>query len=253
MTKLLEVRNLTVRYGRVEAVHDLSLDLDRGAVVTVIGANGAGKSTTLNAIIGLIPSDGTIRFGGQDIQTLSTEARVDLGLCIVPEKRELFVTMNVEDNLILGAYSHYRRGTFSAKARLEEVYALFPRLLERRRQIVGTLSGGERQMLAIGRALMAKPRVLMLDEPSLGLAPRLVREIFRVIAELKKSDVSILLVEQNARAALRLADFGYVLDLGTISLSGASRELAADERVALTYLGKSLSGAKSEAALVGKC
>jgi branched-chain amino acid transport system ATP-binding protein len=230
------VEHLSVAYGKVEAVHDVSLVVAPGSIVTVIGPNGAGKTTLLASIIGLLPQRaGSVRYAGVDAAVLSVEERVARGLVLVPEKRELFATMSVADNLELGAFACRRDGRL--RARRDEVYARFPRLADRRAQLAGTLSGGERQMLALGRALMAAPKLLMLDEPSLGLAPLVVREIFTIIAALRASGVSILLVEQNARAALQVADFGYVLETGELALSGPSHELSANPRVAATYLG----------------
>jgi branched-chain amino acid transport system ATP-binding protein len=208
-----------------------------GAIVTVIGPNGAGKTTMLNAVMGLLPARGEVRYEGTPIAKVEVEARVAHGLCLVPERRELFAEMTVADNLTLGAFPRHRRRERGIGADLEAVYARFPRLRERSEQLAGTLSGGERQMLALGRALMAKPRVLMLDEPSLGLAPLIVRDIFRIIADLRRTGVSILLVEQNARAALQVADYGYVLETGEIVLEGPAKELAANPRVVETYLG----------------
>jgi branched-chain amino acid transport system ATP-binding protein len=233
---LLQVERLSVAYGKVEAVHEVSLSVPAGTIVTVIGPNGAGKTTLLSAIIGLLPARGTVRYDGHDAQRLSVEQRVARGLVLVPEKRELFASMSVADNLELGAFAC--RGDGRVSARLDDVYARFPRLADRRGQLAGTLSGGERQMLALGRALMAAPRLLMLDEPSLGLAPLVVREIFSIIATLREGGVSILLVEQNARAALQVADYGYVLETGELALSGASQDLSANPRVAATYLGR---------------
>ena len=233
---LLEVTNLSVAYGKVEAVHDVSLSVAPGTIVTVIGPNGAGKTTLLAAIIGLLPARGGVRYAGDDARALSVEQRVARGLVLVPEKRELFASMSVADNLELGSFAC--RGDARIRARLDDVYTRFPRLRDRRGQLAGTLSGGERQMLALGRALMAGPRLLMLDEPSLGLAPRVVREIFAIIAGLRETGVSILLVEQNARAALQLADYGYVLETGELALSGPSQDLSANPRVAATYLGR---------------
>ncbi len=235
MTTLLEVQDLCVSYGKVEAVHHVSLDVGEGRIVTVIGPNGAGKTTLLAAIMGLLPARGTLRYRDGALGALTVEQRVAAGLVLVPEKRELFASMTVADNLELGAFAARRAG--AAAATLQDVYRRFPRLLERRFQLAGTLSGGERQMLALGRALMARPRLLMLDEPSLGLAPLIVREIFSIIAALKATGVSILLVEQNARAALQIADYGYVLETGDLALEGPSAELAANPRVAETYLG----------------
>jgi branched-chain amino acid transport system ATP-binding protein len=234
---LLQVRGLHAGYGRAEVLTGLDFELPRGSVVTVIGPNGAGKSTTLNALMGLLPARGGIVFDGQDLADTTLEERVMLGLALVPEKRELFGTMPVEDNLVLGGYRPMKLRMPEWRKGLERVYDLFPRLKERRAQLAGTLSGGERQMLAVGRALMAQPKLLMLDEPSLGLAPLVVREIFQIIARLRSEGVSILLVEQNARAALEVADYGYVLETGEISLQGPAVKLATDPRVIETYLG----------------
>ena len=234
---LLEIANLAVTYGKVEAVRDVSLAVPVGSIVTVIGANGAGKTTLLNAAMGLIGADGVIAFDGRNQRGIAVEARVAEGMVLVPERRELFGTLPVEDNLLLGAFRLGKRGAMTES--LDDVYARFPRLKERRKQLAGTLSGGERQMLALGRALMSKPRLLMLDEPSLGLAPQIVRESMRMVAALKESGVSVLLVEQNARAALDIADFGYVMELGKIALEGPAVELARDPRVIESYLGLS--------------
>ena len=232
---ILEVERLCVSYGKVPAVRDVTLRVAAGSVVTVIGPNGAGKTTLLAAIAGLLPSRGTVRCFGDDVANSPVEARVEHGLVLVPEKRELFATMSVADNLRLGAFVRRRDGEVAAT--LAEVYARFPRLAERRGQLAGTLSGGERQMLALGRALMARPRLLLLDEPSLGLAPVIVREIFDIIASLRASGVAILLVEQNARAALQVANHGYVLETGECVLEGPATELAGDPRVIASYLG----------------
>ena len=239
---VLAVEDLHVCYGRVEAVSGVSLTARRGAIVTVLGANGAGKSTLLNALMGVLPaSGGRVAFDGRPLGHLPVEARVGAGISLVPEKRELFATMTVEDNLALGAFR--RRAERGAVAgALAAMFARFPRLKERRRQLAGTLSGGERQMLAMARALMSRPKLLMLDEPSLGLAPLIVRDILRIVAELRETGVTTLLVEQNARAALAVADYGYVLENGTVALEGPSRDLAADRRVVETYLGVSTAG-----------
>ena len=238
---ILEVRDLSVAYGKVEAVTNANLDVGVGQIVTVIGPNGAGKTTLLAAIMGALPANGTargvVRFGGVVETKPSVESMVARGMTLVPEKRELFGEMTVEDNLLLGAFQRYRSGERDHAKTMAEVYALFPRLQERRTQLAGTLSGGERQMLAVGRALMAKPRLLMLDEPSLGLAPRIVREIFHIVVELKRRGVSILLVEQNARAALQIADHAYVLETGEVVLDGPADALATDPRVIESYLG----------------
>ena len=236
--RILDVAGLAVSYGKVEAVRGATLAIDKGQIVTVIGANGAGKTTLLAAIMGLLPSHGRIAFDGNDMAGMEVEDRVQLGLSLVPERRELFGDMTVADNLELGGYIH-RADHEAARKRLAAVYDRFPRLAERRRQLASTLSGGERQMLALGRALMGKPRLLLLDEPSLGLAPLVVREIFRIIASLRDLGVSILLVEQNARAALETADHGYVLENGVISLSGPASKLMHDPRVIGSYLGGS--------------
>jgi branched-chain amino acid transport system ATP-binding protein len=238
---LLQVQGLSARYGKVAALAPTTLAVAAGAIVTVIGANGAGKSTLLNALMGALPPAGSaagrVLYDGADISGLAVERRVTAGISLVPEKRELFGSMSVEDNLLLGGFRRYRAGEPNWRGTLQEVFDLFPRLRERRRQEAGTLSGGERQMLAVGRALMAKPRLLMLDEPSLGLAPRIVREIFHIVAQLRQTGVAILLVEQNARAALQLADFGYVLETGALVLSGPAAELAGNRRVIESYLG----------------
>ena len=235
-TPMLEIGDLHVGYGQVEAVRGVSLNLQPGQIVSVIGPNGAGKTTLLAAAMGLLPSKGVLRFDGQDLHGLDVEARVERGLCLVPEKRELFGELSVLDNLQLGAYARKLRGG-ELRRRLEWVYERFPRMAERRAQRADTLSGGERQMLAVGRALMSSPRLLMLDEPSLGLAPLIVRDILAIVRKLRDDGVSILLVEQNARAALESSDHGYVLETGEIALTGASAELASDPRVQATYLG----------------
>jgi branched-chain amino acid transport system ATP-binding protein len=239
MTTLLEVRDLSVSYGKVEAVHNVSIAVDEGTIVTVIGPNGAGKTTLLAAIMGTLASKGDIRYLGEVVGSLSVEERVGSGLVLVPEKRDLFASMTVADNLELGAFARARRGDRGIARTRDDVYARFPRLHERRSQLAGTLSGGERQMLALGRALMSSPRLLMLDEPSLGLAPLVVREIFNIVSALKATGVSILLVEQNARAALQVSDYGYVLETGELVLEGPSVELASNPKVAATYLGQS--------------
>lgn len=231
---LLDVSDLCVAYGRAEVVHNVSIKVTEGALVTVIGANGAGKTTLLNALMGLLNARGNITFRDKAVAAVSLETRVQQGLCLVPERRELFADMPVEDNLLLGGI---RRSRAERNQTLEQVFAQFPRLKERRQQLAGTLSGGERQMLAMGRALMARPRLLMLDEPSLGLAPRIVRDIFQILTELRASGVSILLVEQNARAALQVADYAYVMELGAITTEGSPSEIAQDSRLVESYLG----------------
>ena len=236
MTALLTVNDLHVSYGKVEAVTGVSLEMQAGQIVTVIGPNGAGKTTLLAALMGLLPSTGESRYEQHDLRALNTEERVRRGICLVPERRELFTEMTVKDNLILGAYTRWSDRA-AVQRDLQDVCARFPRLSERSNQLAGTLSGGERQMLALGRALMAKPRLLMLDEPSLGLAPLIVREIFRIVMGLRELGVSILLVEQNARAALETADHGYVLETGSIVLNGKATDLIHDPRVIASYLG----------------
>ncbi len=236
-TPLLRVKNLHAGYGRAEVLHGITLHADRGSVITVIGPNGAGKSTLLNALMGILPSKGAIEFNGVDVSALTLEERVMLGISLVPERRELFGTMSVEDNLVLGAFRQVRLQNKAWRDQMEVVFNLFPRLKERRTQLAGTLSGGERQMLAVGRALMARPTLLMLDEPSLGLAPLVVKEIFRTIDALRATGVTTLLVEQNARAALETADYGYVLEMGEMALQGPASDLATDSRVIDTYLG----------------
>jgi branched-chain amino acid transport system ATP-binding protein len=240
-TDLLTVQELSASYGGVDALHGVTLRLGPGEIATVIGPNGAGKTTLLNAIMGVIPSRGRVTFAGEVLGLLPVEERLRRGLCLVPEKRELFATMSVADNLELGAYARRSESRAARRASQEEVYELFPRLRERQRQLAGTLSGGERQMLAMGRALMARPRLLMLDEPSLGLAPLIVAEIFRIVAELRRRGTAILLVEQNARAALEVADRGLVLELGSVLLEGPSQVLAQDPRVLGAYLGGSVA------------
>jgi len=234
---LLEVSDLHAGYGRAEVLTGLAFEVPKGHVVSVIGPNGAGKSTTLAALMGILPARGRIVFDGQDLADTTLEERVMLGLALVPEKRELFGSMPVEDNLILGGYRAMKQRVPHWQREIERVYTLFPRLKERRAQLAGTLSGGERQMLAVGRALMSTPKLLMLDEPSLGLAPLIVREIFRIIEQLRAQGTSILLIEQNARAALAVSDHGYVLETGAIALQGPAQQLAADPRIVETYLG----------------
>ncbi|MEW6393546.1 MAG: ABC transporter ATP-binding protein [Pseudomonadota bacterium] len=234
MTRLLSVENAHIAYGKVEAVRGVSLDVNADEIVTIVGANGAGKTTLLNAIMGILPLSGSVVFSGQQISRLDIEDRVAAGLCIVPEHRELFGTMTVEENLQLGGFRVPRAKAASEK---ERVFALFPRLKERRTQLAGTLSGGEQQMLAMGRALMSQPRLLMLDEPSLGLAPLIVADIFRTIGELRQAGVSVLLVEQNARAALEIADRAYVMELGEFIMSGSAKEISGDQGVVASYLG----------------
>jgi len=240
-TPVLEVKNLHVAYGKVEALHGAAIRVGAGQIVTVIGPNGAGKSTMLNAIAGALGANasaqGAVLLRGADVKAWPVEERVAQGMSLVPESRDLFTTMSVEDNLLLGSYTRYKRGEKDWRAQLDVVYDLFPRLRERRTQAAGTMSGGERQMVAVGRALMARPALLMLDEPSLGLAPLIVKEIFRIIVRLKETGVAILLVEQNARAALQAADYAYVLETGDVVMEGPAAQLANDPKVIETYLG----------------
>jgi branched-chain amino acid transport system ATP-binding protein len=236
-TPILKAKLLYAAYGKAQVLHGLNVDVAKGSVITVIGPNGAGKSTFLNCLIGMLPSQGVIEFNGQSINELTLEERVMQGISLVPENRELFSTMTVEDNLMLGGYRQMRLGNTEWRSRIDDVFDLFPRLKERRLQAAGTLSGGERQMLAVGRSLMSRPSLLMLDEPSLGLAPLIVKEIFNIINTLRQTGVSIILVEQNARAALAVADYGYVLEMGEISMQGVASDLAEDPRVIDTYLG----------------
>jgi branched-chain amino acid transport system ATP-binding protein len=237
MAALLDVTDLHAGYGRAEVLTGLNFALAPKQVVSVIGPNGAGKSTTLAALMGILPYRGKVLFDGQDLAGSTLEDRVMLGLALVPEKRELFGTMPVEDNLVLGGYRAMKLRIPNWKREIERVYTLFPRLKERRAQLAGTLSGGERQMLAVGRALMSAPKLLMLDEPSLGLAPLVVRDIFNIIERLRSEGTSILLIEQNARAALAVSDHGYVLETGAFALDGPADALAHDPRVIETYLG----------------
>ena len=239
MTALLAAQNIGVSYGKAEAVRGVGLSIAPGQIVTVIGPNGAGKSSLLLALMGALPAQGEIRFDGLPIAGHSLESRVEAGLSLVPESRALFGEMSVADNLVLGGFGRGRDTRAAARSQLDAVYTLFPRLKERSRQLARTLSGGERQMLAVGRALLGRPRLLMLDEPSLGLAPRIVAEIFRMIVGLRAGGVSILLVEQNARAALQIADYGYVLEHGSVVAEGDAQSLQANPRVVDTYLGAS--------------
>ncbi|MCZ4292242.1 ABC transporter ATP-binding protein [Hoeflea alexandrii] len=234
MSVLLTATDLSVSYGKVVAVHNIAIELPGSGIVTLIGANGAGKSTTLLSLMGVLPAKGKLMFDGIDITKSPVEERVEMGISLVSEKRDLFSSMSVEDNLRLGCY---RRNRSHGGEALEEVFGRFPRLKERRRQLAATLSGGERQMLAMGRALMARPRLLMLDEPSLGLAPLIVRDIFRIVTDLRDSGIAILLVEQNARAALEVASAGYVMELGEITTHGPASELINDRRLIESYLG----------------
>ena len=236
MSAILEVRDLEVSYGSIKALKGVSLSLSEGEIVTLIGANGAGKTTTLRAIMGLVPVlSGEVRYGGEPTRSRPTHRLVREGLVLVPEGRVVFANLSVQENLEMGAYSRRDRGIAGD---FEKVYALFPRLKERLRQTAGTLSGGEQQMLAIGRALMSKPRVLLLDEPSLGLAPIVVHAIFEAIEAIHQAGVPVLLVEQNANAALRHSNRAYVLETGQVALEGTSAEVAANPKVKEAYLGE---------------
>ena len=233
---MLTVENLSVKYGVIQALHEVSLHVEKGEIVTLIGSNGAGKTTTLGALSGLLkPSSGSIKFGERDLLSIAPHERVPAGLVQVPEGRRIFGTMTVTENLDLGAYA--RRDKSQITADLREVYELFPRLAERRKQVAGTMSGGEQQMLAVGRAMMSRPTLLLLDEPSLGLAPLLVKEIFNVISRIRERGVTVLLVEQNAHLALEIADRAYVLETGHITLHGDAKTLARDPRIKAAYLG----------------
>ncbi len=234
---MLSIKNLSVRYGGIHALRGISFDVPAGQIVTLIGANGAGKSTTLNAIVGLVKADGgSIDWNGQSIFNGKTKTIVESGVVLVPEGRRVFPNLNVSENLYLGAYS--RKDKTDIEADLEHVFALFPRLKERYKQKAGTLSGGEQQMLAVGRALMTRPKVLMMDEPSLGLAPIIVSMIFDIIRQINAEGVTVLLVEQNAKAALQVAHTGYVMETGSISFSGSGHDLLADDRIRQAYLGE---------------
>lgn len=231
---LLSVEGLSVSYGRVSAVRDLSFEAHEGSLVTLVGANGAGKTSVLNAVAGLLrPRSGTVRFEGRDVTRWSAHKLVDAGLVQVPEGREVLATMTIHENLLMGGW--HRRSTVATS--IDEIYERFPVLRERRDLAAGALSGGEQQMLAIARALVAKPRLLLMDEPSMGLAPRIVDDVFRVIAEIRASGTTVVLVEQNARRALRAADVGYVLETGSLAHTGPGAELLADQRVIAAYLG----------------
>ncbi|MGP4753716.1 ABC transporter ATP-binding protein [Agrobacterium pusense] len=234
MSMCLTVDSLSAGYHRKQVVQDIRLSVPTGQVVTLIGPNGAGKSTFLLSLMGLVRCSGSVRFEGEEISSLPVQERVRRGISLVSEKRDLFSSLSVEDNLILGCYSRNRSTLTST---IEEVFTLFPKLKERRKQGAATLSGGERQMLAMGRSLMAKPKLLLLDEPSLGLAPLIVRDIFAIIENLQQAGISILLVEQNARAALNVASWAYVLELGAVVLDGPAEQLAQDPRVSASYLG----------------
>ena len=234
---MLKVDNINISYGAIHAIHDLSLEVNNGEIVTLIGANGAGKTSTLRAISGLNPiKSGEITYDGKVISNIGAHKIVSYGLSQVPEGRRVFGDQTIEENLLLGAY--LRKSKSEIKASMEEVFTLFPRVKERRKQLAGTMSGGEQQMLAIGRALMAKPKLLLLDEPSMGLAPIVVEEIFEIIKNIRKSGTTILLVEQNANAALQIADRGYVLETGSVVLEGLAQDLLHDDSVRKAYLGE---------------
>lgn len=233
---MLKVENLVVSYGMIEAVKGISFEVNDGEIVTLIGANGAGKTTTMHAISGLLkPVSGSIKLDGVELTKVHPEKIVSMGLAQVPEGRRVFAQQTVEDNLILGAY--HRKDKDGIEADKKKVFGLFPRLEERRTQLAGTLSGGEQQMLAMARALMAKPKIMLMDEPSMGLSPLLVKEIFHIIEDINKQGTTVLLVEQNAKMALAIADRAYVLETGKITLSGTGEELANDARVKSAYLG----------------
>jgi branched-chain amino acid transport system ATP-binding protein len=233
---LLSVENLCAGYGKAEVLHNVSLSVAEKQIVAIVGPNGAGKSTLMHAVMGLLPRAGAVSFMGR--QAGDVGWMVQQGVVLVPETRALFTDMSVEDNLQLGAFSRWRQGARDLARPMADVFGIFPRLAERRRQSAGTLSGGERQMLALGRALMGQPKLLLLDEPSLGLAPKIVADIFRTVGALRDRGIAILLVEQNARAALQVADYGYVLEMGCVALHGPCSALAEDARVIETYLGR---------------
>lgn len=239
MSELLHIENLSVSYGKVEAVHRVEMTIAAGEIVAVLGANGAGKTTLLSAIGGLLPWSGEMRWKGSAVRHTAVEDMLAMGIALVPESRELFGGLSVQDNLRLGAFSELMAGKAEDRARLAWVYELFPRLSERCDQLASTLSGGERQMLALGRALMGRPQLLLLDEPSLGLAPLIVKEVLAIVSTLRETGVSILLVEQNAKAALSIADRGHVLELGNVVMSGEAASLRKDPRIAAAYLGTS--------------
>ena len=234
---LLEVKDLVVSYGGIEALKGISFSVDEGQIVTLIGANGAGKSTTLRAITGIVPvKSGTITYNGENITGMDTQKVVERGIALVPEGRRVFANLTVLENLKIGAY--LRKDTAQIQKDIEYIYKLFPRLEERSWQLAGTLSGGEQQMLAVGRAMMARPKLMMMDEPSLGLAPLVVRDIFHIIRQLSAEGITILLIEQNANAALKIANRGYVMETGRITLTGTGTELLSNESVREAYLGK---------------
>ena len=234
---LLEVKDLVVSYGGIEALKGISFSVDEGQIVTLIGANGAGKSTTLRAITGIVPvKSGTILYNGEDITGMDTQKVVERGIALVPEGRRVFANLTVLENLKIGAY--LRKDTAQIQKDIEYIYKLFPRLEERSWQLAGTLSGGEQQMLAVGRAMMIRPRLIMMDEPSLGLAPLVVKDIFGIISRLSADGITILLIEQNANAALHAAHYGYVLETGMMTLSGTGEELLSSKSIQEAYLGR---------------
>ena len=234
---LLEVKDLVVSYGGIEALKGISFSVDEGQIVTLIGANGAGKSTTLRAITGIVPvKSGTILYNGEDITGMDTQKVVERGIALVPEGRRVFANLTVLENLKIGAY--LRKDTAQIQKEIEYIYKLFPRLEERSWQLAGTLSGGEQQMLAVGRAMMTRPRLIMMDEPSLGLAPLVVKDIFGIISRLSADGITILLIEQNANAALHAAHYGYVLETGMMTLSGTGEELLSSKSIQEAYLGR---------------
>jgi branched-chain amino acid transport system ATP-binding protein len=241
MATLLKVENLVAGYGKAVVLDGLSLSVGQSSIVSVLGPNGAGKSTFLNSLGGILAASGRVTFDGEDVSKLGVEQRLMRGIALVPEKRELFGSMSVEENLLLGGYRPRQLGDSNWRSGLEPVFALFPRLKERRKQRANTLSGGERQMLAVGRALMSQPKLLLLDEPSLGLAPLVVQEIMRAVARLSAKGLSVLLVEQNARAALSISNYGYVLEHGKFVAEGNAAALMADDRLVATYLGGEVS------------
>ena len=234
---MLEIRNLNVHYGGIHALRGINLEVDDGKIISLIGANGAGKSTTLKSVMGLVPkSAGSVVWNGRNITRLETKEIVKAGIALCPEGRKVFPDLTVAENLTIGAY--LRKDKEEIKKDRDWVYELFPRMKEREWQLAGTLSGGEQQMLAVGRALMTKPKLLMLDEPSLGLAPLVIKDIFSIIRQIKEAGVNVLLIEQNAKAALEISDFAYVMETGTITMSGPGRELLSDDRVKKAYLGE---------------
>lgn len=235
---MLRIENLVAAYGGVEALKGISLDVEEGRIVTLIGANGAGKSTTLRSIVGLVkPKNGSIIYNDKNILNLKTQNIVKEGIVLVPEGRKVFANLTVLENLKIGAFA--RKDEKEIKKDMEWIFSLFPRLKERTWQLSGTLSGGEQQMLAIGRALMSRPKLLMMDEPSLGLAPIIVKELFEIIKEINRQGVTILLIEQNANAALHIADYGHVMEIGEITMTGTGKDLLKDENIKKAYLGDS--------------